>query len=632
MQRLAQFLFSALAAVLMLNGPAAAEPFATPHIETELHSARAAIAPGETFIVVLRQTMAPGWHTYWRNPGDSGEATELSWTAPAGFTIGEMGWPAPVRLPLAGIMQYGYSGEALYPIEIRAPRDARIGDVAAFSVEAYWLICEDVCIPEEGVLRFSVPIEAEGRDDPVWGPRAAAVIAALPKPSAGAARITAGAPAVLSAATDGPVRDPYFFPYDRDALDQSAPQTAERGAQGFSLRLEPGVGGPLGQAPLAGVISYEVEDGGAWRRIAAEINAEPGAMLPETAGVAIVAPEEAAGGAAGFGFWAALVFAFIGGIILNVMPCVFPVLSLKALSLAQGAHSGEARAHGAFFFAGVMATFLSLAGVLIALKGAGLAAGWGFQLQAPAVVAGLALLFFTIGLNLLGAFEFGAGLQGAGASLAGRGGASGAFFTGALAVIAATPCTAPFMAGALGFAATQPWFVSLGVFAALGAGFAAPMTALSFAPFLRTHLPRPGPWMARFKQALAFAMFGAAIWLVWVLAAQTGANGAAAVLALAAAIGFFVLTLGWSSGWKIAGAAALIATAALVWRPLTTPARAVLSGDAQAALAAEPWSAERIAALRAEGRPVFVNFTAAWCITCQVNEKLAFSSARTADA
>ncbi|MDX2238102.1 MAG: protein-disulfide reductase DsbD family protein [Hyphomonadaceae bacterium] len=618
------------AAMVAAACSAAAEPFRTPHMETELHSARAAVAPGETFTVVLRQTMAPGWHTYWRNPGDSGEPTELTWSAPAGFVVGDMGWPAPERLPLAGIMQYGYSGEALYPITLTAPASARPGESAAFTVDAYWLICADVCIPEEGVLRLSVPIAAQGADDPVWAQRAAAARAALPQPYAGEARITAGAPAILSVAHAGPVRDPYFYPFARDAVRHSDPQPAQAGAGGFSLALNAGAGGALGTAPLSGVASWETQIDGAWRRVAVEIAATPGPALPQTSGTALAPTAAAAVDApptAPIGLLAALAFAFLGGLILNVMPCVFPVLSLKALSLAQAAHAGEARTHSAFFFAGVMATFLALAGVLIALQQAGAAAGWGFQLQQPAIVAGLALLFFAIGLNLAGVFEVGGG-QGFGARLAAQSGPAGAFFTGALAVVAASPCTAPFMAGALGFAATQPWFVSLGVFAALGAGFAAPMTALGFIPALQRALPRPGPWMERFKQVLAFPMFGAAVWLAWVLAAQTGPNGVMALLALATALAFLLVSLRWPGLWRAAGAATVLVAALLFWRPLTTPAAAPAAADATAALVSEPWSAERVTALQAEGRPVFVNFTAAWCITCQVNERGALSSAR----
>ncbi|KAF0172771.1 MAG: thio:disulfide interchange protein, partial [Caulobacteraceae bacterium] len=316
--------------------------------------------------------------------------------------------------------------------------------------------------------------------------------------------------------------------------------------------------------------------------------------------------------------------AFVGGLILNVMPCVFPVLSIKALSLAGGAHDGRAKRHGLLFLAGVMATFMTLAVALIALKSAGLATGWGFQLQEPALIGVLALLFFAIGLNLIGAFEIGGGLQNVGAGVAAKGGDVGAFATGALAVVAATPCTAPFMAGALGWAATQPPAASLAVFAGLGLGFAAPFTALSFAPGLQKLMPKPGPWMDRAKQFLAFPMFAAAVWLVWVLSVQTGATGTLALLSVFVAFAFAAWAWRQGMAWRVIAAALFIAVAAAAWRPMTSVVSA--SAPAKSATAgAEVWSAGRVSELRAANTPVFVNFTAAWCVTCKANEIVALS-------
>ncbi|MBX9745815.1 MAG: thioredoxin family protein, partial [Hyphomonadaceae bacterium] len=280
---------------------------------------------------------------------------------------------------------------------------------------------------------------------------------------------------------------------------------------------------------------------------------------------------------------------------------------------------------GLFYFAGVLATFLALAGVLIALRGAGEAVGWGFQLQAPWVTSALALLFFAIGLNLLGVFEIGGSLQNTGSGLAQRGGGLGSFFTGALAVIAATPCTAPFMAGAIGAALTQSAAVTLLIFAALALGFAAPLTLLHFAPGLQRLIPKPGAWMDRAKQVLAFPMFAAAVWLAWVLAEQAGPMGVLSLLLLATALAFLLLTARWGRAWLVAGALVVAATAAFTWRPL-------LGVESETVLASEPWSAARVAELRAEGRPIFVNFTAAWCVTCQVNDLAALSSPRLAQA
>jgi thiol:disulfide interchange protein DsbD len=421
-------------------------------------------------------------------------------------------------------------------------------------------------------------------------------------------------------------------------MEASAPQAPRMGPAGLSFSLTAGVADNLGQAPLAGVVSYEVQEAGAWVRRGVEIEAQPGAPIAGTSDTLAqfssdypmaefdgVATQAAAPPMNLPALLAALGLAFLGGLILNVMPCVLPVLSVKALSLAHGAQPGAARTHGLFYCAGVMATFLALAGLLIALRGAGEAVGWGFQLQAPWVTSALALLFFVIGLNLLGVFNIGGSLQNTGAGLTARGGNAGAFFTGALAVIAATPCTAPFMAGAIGAALTQSALTSLLVFAALGLGFALPLTLVHFAPALQRALPKPGPWMERARNVLAFPMFAAAIWLAWVLAEQTGPMGVLALLSVAAAIAFAFFVSQWGRIWLAVGAVVLIATAALTWRPL-------VGLQVQAVLAAEAWSPARVAELQAEGRGVFVNFTAAWCVTCKVNEGASLSSPRVAQA
>jgi thiol:disulfide interchange protein/DsbC/DsbD-like thiol-disulfide interchange protein len=624
------------AAALLAPLQSFAEPFRTENVETELHSARASVAPGERFIVVLRQNIREHWHTYWRNPGDSGEPTEITWRLPPGYSAGEIQWPAPEAIPFSILVNYGYSDEILFPIEITVPPNAAIGQSVTLNADLYWLVCSDVCIPEEGAVSLTLPVASQGSDDPAWAPRIAAAVAALPKLTNAEAHIATGSPGRLSVelANATSIRNPYFFPFSRDALNHAAPQSPRVGPRGLSFDLQPGVDDNLGRAALAGVIAYEVQSGGAWTRRSFEVNAQPGQPLPGTdANAAAVtddfvggAPEQI-GGASGEApplpapsgtLLAALAFAFLGGLILNVMPCVLPVLSIKALSFAGGAHAGEARRHGVIYLIGVMATFLALAGVLIALRGAGESAGWGFQFQAPWVTGGLGLLFFAIGLNLLGVFEIGGNAQGIGAGLASRGGDIGAFFTGALAVVAATPCTAPFMAFAVGYAVTQPPLATLAVFAGLGLGFAAPLVALSFMPALQRRIPKPGPWMERVKNVLAFPMFAAAVWLAWVFAEQTGAIGALALLSLALAFSFAVYVARWGRVWLVVGVAVLALTAAFAWRPLA-------GHEAVEVLAAEEWSPERVEALRAEGTPVFVNFTAAWCVTCKVNEGVAFT-------
>ena len=613
---------AAMFALLALAASASAQPVRTDNIETELHSSRAAIAPGETFTIVLRQTIREHWHTYWRNPGDSGEPTELTWRLPQGWSAAPMQWPAPEALPFDILVNYGYSGEVLFPIEISAPASLRPGESVTLTADGYWLICSDVCIPEEGVLSLTLPVEAQGRDDATWAPRVAAAVAALPKRDAAViARVGAGTPPMLSVAVPnlGQVSDAHFFPFNRDVIDHAAPQLPSFGEAGVSFTLKSGVAENLGQVPFDGVVVI----GGAGGRRAYEITAEPGDLLANTSGAGVQAAsvEPLALPA----LLAALAFAFLGGLILNVMPCVLPVLSIKALSLAGGAHTGEAKRHGLLYLAGVVVTFLALAGVLIALRSAGQAVGWGFQLQAPWVTAGLALLFFAIGLNLLGVFEIGGSLQNVGGGLASRGGDAGAFFTGALAVIAATPCTAPFMAGAIGAVLTQSAGVTLLVFAVLALGFAAPLVALSFAPGLQRLLPKPGAWMERAKNVLAFPMLAAAVWMAWVLTEQAGAAGALAVLALALALSFAIYVARWGRVWLAIGLLTLALTGAAFWRPLLGQPETVV-------IAEEAWSPARVAELRGQGRPIFVNFTAAWCLTCKVNEHGALTSARVARA
>jgi thiol:disulfide interchange protein DsbD len=623
----------ALSMFSALSGPARAQAYSQPestdNVTAQLHSARAAAAPGETFTIVLRQKLRDGWHTYWRNFGDSGGATIVTWTNSPGLVVGEMQFPPPKRIPVPPLMTYGYEGEILYPFTVRVPANARLGSSLTFSAKAETLVCSDtLCIPEDQFVNLTVPVAARGQDDATWAPKIAAALDAIPKPALGVrARITRDGQGAVLSVTGGPfagvvAADAYFFPFDPQAILHSADQRASGGVNGFRFTLTSGKAGPLGEKALAGVVRIDRADGS---MIAVEIAATPGAIQADVAGVwtAPSAPVKGAGASGAdvspqappqvTSVWMALLFAFIGGLILNVMPCVFPVLSMKALGLAKTAHIGDARRNGVLFFAGVMATFLMLAGVMMALSAAGSQVGWGFQLQEPLVVAALVVVFFLIGLNLLGLFEVGTGLQNVGANLANRGGDLGAFFTGALSVVAASPCTIPFMGGAVGFAAVATPVESLATFAALGAGFALPFTALAFAPGMLQRLPKPGPWMDAFKQAMAFPMFATAAWLVWVLASGAGANGALGALLAILAVSLLVWTWRTLRGsWSRSIGAGLAAAALAVGFWLLTPR--------PDSVAVQPWSATAVEALRADGKPVFVNFTAAWCVSCKANE------------
>jgi len=611
--------------------PAAlAEPEPGPHVTATLVADHAGVAPGQTIHVALRQQIQPHWHTYWKNPGDSGEPPRLAWTLPAGFTTGDIVWPTPGKLPVGPLMNYGYEGEVLLPIPLTAPATAKAGGTAHLAAKVEILVCAEICVPETKDIALDLPVTtAPAPADPTWGPKIAQVIAAAPQPAGLSAAFQPKGPnialAIAGPALKG-VNDAkaYFYPASATTIDHAKPQAIERGPDGLTLTLAPGYDFQGGHAPaaLAGVLAV----GGR----AYEVAANPGPAPPGTSGLGPPAPGDvAAAGGAGFGLLAASVFAFVGGLILNLMPCVFPILAMKATSLAihgGGEERAAARAQGLAFGSGALVTFVVLAAVLIALKAAGSAVGWGFQLQSPPVVAVLALLMLAVALDLSGVFDVGTSLQGAGTGLASKGGLAGAFFTGLLAVVVAAPCTAPFMGTALGWALTQPAAAALVVFAALGLGFAAPFVAVAFVPGLLARLPRPGPWMEVFRKAMAFPMYGAALWLAWVFAQQTGADDLAKLFAAGVIVALAAWLAGLAQKRVALGGRAVGLTAAAALATLVAVGAVVWPKDAAAELTSEPYSAARLAELRAEGRPVFVNYTAAWCVSCQVNDKVAIST------
>jgi thiol:disulfide interchange protein DsbD len=655
--RLIAFVLVALS--LLFATAAAAQPAVTPvptagpqstvRIEAELVPMSAWVAPGSTAIVAIRQQIEPGWHTYWRNPGDSGGPTTLTWTLPVGVTAGDILWPVPERQRLADLMNYGYSDRVFLPVPIEVPSDARPGTILPLVVKALFLVCSDeMCVPDELTLKLDLPVRADAAPlDPRWGADIQTVVETAPRPAGIEARATLTGQTLTLTATGGPLAGmtsdrAWFFPFDTGAIQHAAPQPGERGPDGVTLNLEIGGGMRAGglTGPVGGVL---VTDTGAW-----EISAEPGPPLSGASGGGALDLSESAAGAPAVD-WAvfaqAALFALIGGLILNLMPCVFPVLAMKAASLARAAHEpAKARRDGLAFTGGVLVTFLVLAGVLLGLRAAGEAVGWGFQLQSPPVTAGLALLMLAVALNLSGVFQIGAGLQSAAGSgpLSRLPGGVGAFFTGVLAVVVAAPCTAPFMAFALGAALLMPAPLALIVFLMLGLGLALPYLAVSLSPGLLARLPRPGAWMDWLKGVLAFPMYGAALWLGWVFLNQTGADalgllfGAALALALAAWLfgqGQAAMAVG-RGGWIATGIATLAMLGSAGLSVLAVQAPRVEAGTAEntTALASEPWSPEAVAAANAEGRTVLVNFTADWCVTCKINERAALSSPRVAEA
>lgn len=623
----------------------------TERIAAELVAMSQWAAPGSTAVVAVRQDIEPGWHTYWRNPGDSGGPTTLTWTLPSGVEAGNIVWPLPQRQRLQSLMNYGYSGQVYLPVPIQIPAGARPGTNLPLRVKALFFVCSDeMCVPDELTLTLDLPIrDGAAPLDARHGAAVQRIVETAPRPAGVSARITVQNGVATLTAAGGPLagREPgpsYFFPFEPGLIDHAAPQSGRYGPEGLTLALTPGAELPAAGTPLRGVLSTGL---GAF-----EIAAEVGPPLAGTGGSGDLtpAPEDAPaaelekGSAAGF--VQAALFALLGGLILNLMPCVFPILAMKAAALAGAAHDApRARRDGLAFLAGVLVTFVLLAGALLALRAAGQAAGWGFQLQSPAVTAGLALLMLAVGLNLSGVFHVGAGVQGAGSGpLARLGGTAGAFLTGVLAVVVAAPCTAPFMAVALGAALLMPWPMALAVFLMLGLGLALPYVLVSLTPGLLSRLPRPGPWMERLKGLLAFPMYGAALWLAWVFSRQTGAEA----LGLLFIAGLLLALAGWLLGsaqseralgrrgrWlAAAGGAALVLAAAGLFVAIRLPAASpgTPAANESSRLPAAPWSAQGVEAALAEGRPVLVNFTADWCVTCKINEAGALHSARTGKA
>jgi len=604
-------------------------------VRISLLSEFSAIRPGQPFWVALRQEIAPGWHTYWENPGDSGEPTRITWNLPEDFEASDIEWPAPEAIRVSSLMNYGYAEEALLLVRITPPRDIAAEQVT-LRAESNWLVCEEICIPESGAAALTLDVAARGQP-PQAGQDArqiTAAVRALPKPAPWPVKLTV-APEKLALSVETASLDPAniekmrFFPREWGLVDNAAPQPVawENGKPRLVLSRGEMKDKPIDRLSGLLVITKGAEDG----REAFEVSATPDRTVE-----AIAAPAASASGpTAGLGLWQAAAFAFIGGLILNLFPCVFPVLSMKALSLARGTESaGAHRSHALSYFGGVMLSFAVLAALLLALRATGAVFGWGFQFQSPWFVLAMAALFFALGLSLSGVFNFGGALMGVGDSLTRRGGAAGSFFTGVLASIAATPCTAPFMGAALGYAVTQPAIEATTVVMMLGLGFAVPMTLLSLSGAFARLLPKPGPWMETLKQVLAFPLYATAVWLVWVLSLQTGANGVLAAGGVLLAIGFAAWLAGMTSARRSVrypGSAAVVVAAFAVAGPMIDAAQPPppAAGEQTAATteqAGEPFSRQRLDSLLAEGRPVFVNFTAAWCITCKVNEEVALKS------
>ena len=643
------------------------------------------VAPGQPLWLGLLITHQPGWHTYWKNPGDSGLPTELAWQLPAGLDPGEIAWPVPEKIRIDTLANYGYEGKVLLPVPLQVAANFQpplsvgtlgnegSGGMLNVRLHANWLVCKLECIPEEGDFTLQLPVRGStalhaaafdaalaaqpqnlpadsGMARVVDGERLQLRVAGLPAAARGQTlQLFPESPATLQHAAES--GSGWTQAWQGDVWTADVPLSAERGASAAQLPLvlalpAGAASGPGDSAARAWRTVAAVD--GAWTAaapaavvspaLAAALEANRVAAAAGSAMPAAAATPRAVGAAALF---TALLGGLLGGLILNLMPCVFPILAIKVMGFAK--HGSDRRAHrqaGLAYTAGVVLSFLALGGLLLGLRAAGEQLGWGFQLQSPAVVAALAALFTMIGLNLAGVFEFGQFAPGRLATLQARHPAADAFLSGMLAVAIASPCTAPFMGASLGFAIDMPVAQALSVFAALGVGMALPYLAASWVPAVAGWLPRPGAWMDTFRRGMAFPMFATVAWLVWVLGQQSGIDGAGALLALlvAGSAVVWALTLRGRTRWVVASV--LIATSA--WLVSAIGPNVTKAADFSALAAApsagtspgnvagpdwQPWSAERVAELTAAGRPVFVDFTAAWCVTCQYNKRTTLANA-----
>ncbi len=615
--------------------------------------------------VGLQITHAPEWHTYWKNAGDSGMPTELQWTLPPGVMAGDIAWPLPKKIPIGHLANYGYEGTVLLPVPLIITPEYKPGvlaDALDVKLKATWLVCRKECIPQDGEFALKIPLRSSTA---LNGAAFDAALKSQPADVAGAHQVAlkddgkrlavrvAGLPAdvrgqplelfpespgvVVTAATPAKPGEPvgarsWSQHWDGDVWTADVPVSPERAdsPEKMTLVLVAGERGWRAEAPVAG----------AWPALALPAGVSPAleAALKANANAGANAPPPAAPTAvpASTFVWA-LLGALIGGLVLNLMPCVFPVLAIKVLGFTQ--HADDRRAHrtsGLAYTAGVVLSFLALGALMLALRAAGQQLGWGFQLQSPAVVAALTVLFTVIGLNLAGVFEFGSFLPSRVATMEARNPVANSFLTGMLAVAVASPCTAPFMGASLGLAVGLPAVQALLIFAAIGLGMALPYLAASWWPAVARLLPKPGAWMDTFKKFMAFPMFGTAVWLLWVLGQQTGIDGAGALLALLVVLALVLWALGLTGRTRIVLASFSIAAGALLASAIGP--NVIKMAEAATPVAEtpgarwQPWSAERVQTALGAGQPVFVDFTAAWCVTCQYNKKTTLASAEVLSA
>ena len=645
--QIALFFIASAAASIGANAQIASQKtvVTTDQVRAELMAhAPQGVTPGQPVWVGLQIKHQPEWHTYWKNSGDSGLPTQLEWTLPPGVLAGDTAWPLPKKISLGKLVNYGYEGTLLLPVPLTITPDFKpslLNPELTVKLKASWLVCRKECIPEEGEFTLNIPVKGSTA---LNSAAFDAALAAQPQPLAATkdSRLTidgstlklqlAGLPAQLQGQTLE------AFPETPEVINPSAPwQQAWQGAvwtatlpladarsaspallplvlthKGQGWRIELPVSGEWPKATAPATLSPALQ-------AALDINAQANAQGAATASTAVSTS-----------FLAALLGALLGGLILNLMPCVFPVLAIKVLSFTR--HADDHRGHrvsGLAYTAGVVLSFVLLGLLLLGLRAAGESLGWGFQLQNPGVVAALAALFTLIGLNLAGVFEFGQFAPSSLAAFQARHPVVDAFLTGVLAVAVASPCTAPFMGASLGLAVALPAVQALLIFAAIGLGLALPYLAASFVPAFARALPRPGAWMDALRKLLAFPMFGTVAWLVWVLGHQSGVDGAGALLALLVVFSAVIWSLTLTGRSRLMIATILIAAGAwLAWAIGPFVLKNQATAEAPAADARwQAWAPGQVEQLLAAKQTVFVDFTAAWCVTCQYNKQTTLADA-----
>lgn len=631
MKRLFNTLVYTLGLLLLLQSGSLSAQF-DHHVDVELVAETTAFAPGETLWVALRMDHEPGWHSYWLNPGDAGKPTEIVWESlPQGVETGDFVWPSPERFDLPGdLVDFGFTGEVyhLMPVSVPATYDA---DTLTLNGQARWLECEEICIPASAELSLSLPVTEAGSPpaDTRWSAGFAATRAEQPREDVtidSMFSVVDGRIILLVQATEPlfegldelrfiPSQHRVFNYLDAPAIDYQL--SSLQLSQAHHPRLAENL-----PEQVQGLLLLTHEDGSEQQYA---INARP-----EQVDLAALGGDFPMFGQSGEapGLLLVFLFAMTGGLILNLMPCVFPVLSLKVISLVEGSQSkrSEQQLHGLAYTGGVVLAFLLLALALLLVQAGGRAVGWGFHLQAPWFVTGLVLLFLFMGLSLSGWLHIGTRIMGMGSDLTLKAGYKGSFFTGVLASVVASPCTAPFMGAALGYALTQHAAVTLTIFAALGLGMALPFLLISFIPAFSRLLPRPGKWMVTFKQLMAIPLYLTSLWLLWVLSHQVSGAGLGLVVVMALVLATLAIAgqrlRHWQTPLRAATAVAVLLTLGLMLSPWMDTQVGESGGDGLS----EAYSDARLAELREAGQPVFVNMTAAWCITCLVNERVTLSS------